>query len=135
MVQERGKSGSRIVRSRALAAKPHHLVALHLDALGCKRDDGAHGRLAADHGDERGVDQLDAVELAGVVGAEELGGNLRRLLGRRRLAALDSLAHRRVATLEIAATLVAHKDQLDLDTLRSQLLDTSLGLLDGSRVV
>merc|ERR1719238_180092 len=111
------------------------LVALHLNAAGQQRDEGAHRRGGGDHRDESRVDELNAVELAGVVGGEQLGGDLERLVGGGGLGARRRLADRRLAALEVGATLVAHQDELSRNALLVELGDTLLGLLDGSGVV
>eukprot|EP00962_Isochrysis_galbana_P048702 scaffold20367_cov100-Isochrysis_galbana.AAC.4 len=130
--------GDLLLRDGEVAVLGRHfedLVAGGLDALRRERHDGAHRRDGRDHRDERGVDELNAVELAGVVGGEELGGDLGGHGRRRRTAALHRLADRCGAPLEIGAALAAHENQLRLDALRRQLSDARLGLLDGGRVV
>merc|ERR1719393_12605 len=99
---------------------------------------GASGREGRDHRDERGVEELNAVELARVVGAEHLAGDLSGLLGGRCVAATHRLAHGRdgvLALVEVLAGLVANGDQLNTDTLRLELGNTVLGLLDNLGVV
>merc|ERR1719218_53345 len=111
------------------------LVALNLHARWQQRDKRAHHRLRGDHRDEGGVEELNAVKLAGVVGRKEL---IRDLLGLRRgraLAARNHLPNRRRAALEVSRSLVADQDELDLDALLLEGLDARLRVLDRRRVV
>merc|ERR1719498_1673061 len=118
-----------------LARQLEDLVTLHLHARRQQRHERARLRRRRDHRDERRVEELDAVEVAGVVRRQKLVRDLRRLLRRRRLAARDGLAHGGRAALEVGAALVADEDELDVNALALELLDARLGTLDRRRVV
>merc|ERR1719183_2431700 len=122
----------------ALGGHLEDLVALGLDALRRERDEGTGRGQRGDHRHEGSVEELDAVELAGVVRAEHLAGDLSGLLGGRRVAARHRLADQRtetVALAEVLAGLDADGDQLNAHALRLELIHAVLSLLDDLRVV
>jgi hypothetical protein len=117
-----------------LGGHEEDLVALGLNAGRAEREHGADGRLGGDEGGEAGVEELDAVSLAGQESGEQvlrdLGG-----LGRGRRVTDRVALHNVLALAEILGALAADGDHVEGDPGSLELADAGLSLLDRESVV
>lgn len=107
----------------------------HLTFLG-ERQNGLHGRLRSDEGNESGVNHLDLVDfLRGELGEDFVGDGLRVLRGRRltHVEALDQVVLL-LATVEVHTTLLTDGDELAFNALRLELRHALLRLANNEVV-
>mmetsp|Transcript_39813 Transcript_39813/g.98437 ORF Transcript_39813/g.98437 Transcript_39813/m.98437 type:complete len:365 (+) Transcript_39813:131-1225(+) len=111
------------------------LVSRGLETLRRERHQSAHGWERVDHGDERGVDELNAVDLAGKEVVEDVVGERRGELGAGRRGRGDEVDDVPLAALEPDVCLAADAEELDLDALLLELCHARGRLLNDLRVV
>jgi len=111
------------------------LITLLGDFGGREGDEGTDTGGGGDQGEELCVKKLDGISLSRKERVDNFFRDGKGLLGIGVLGAIIYSTDGDFATLEVCGSLLADEDQVTLDSLKLELVDTGLGLLDHEGVV
>ena len=100
-----------------------------------ERNQSTDTGLGSDEGNKLGVKKLDSIGFSGKEGIHELLRDSKSLLGIRVLSSFESLSDGVFTTFKISDSLLSDQNKVNIDSLRFQLGESLLGLLDHERIV